>query len=235
MSSPPDLPAFCLSDTAVRVDDTIQTTLLGIEQVLSIFGGTVAERHPYALTVKVCGIEVQASAFRVLGSDYLEVGAKAGSIIRRPSGAHCWHQSDVVVDSAVPSPPVLGTPMPKPPKMAPPPPPKRVPAMDPLKVTPLSLDAEAAWEAVDGIAGWPKEELQDFAAAHQDICLLHSRCALEPRVFEQHMHRLPAQVRKGLKWWSRRWNILPPNITTLLDQVSMICAEGEAFWILHGC
>ena len=81
----------------------------------------------------------------------------------------------------------------------------------------------------------PRQAAQDFAAAHQDVCLLYSRGALEPRAFEQHMQRLPLPVRKSLKWFSRRWNVLPPNIAVLLDQVSMICAEGEVFWASHGC
>ena len=49
------------------------------------------------------------------------------------------------------------------------------------------------------------------------------------------MQRLPLRVRKGVKWFSRRWNVLPQNIAVLLDQVTMICAEGEVFWALHGC
>ena len=253
MSSPPDLPAFCLSDMAVRVDDTIQTTLLGIERALSLFGGTVAERLPYTLTMVCGGVEVQVAAFRVLGADYLEVGTKDGDSFQRPSSVN-WAPcppSAATKKTAVAQAPPPGlslakrTPVAKPqrkyqqpPKTAPPPPPPRSkPTSDPLEVPPLSLDAqkvEDAWAAVDGIAAWPRAELQDFAAAHQDICFLYSRGALEPHAFEQHMQRLPPLVRKGLKWFSRRWNILPPNVANLLDQVSMICAEGEVFWALHG-
>ena len=257
MSSPPDLPTFCLSDMAVRVDDTIQTTLLGIERALSLFGGTVTERLPYTLTMVCGGVEVQVAAFRVLGADYLEVGTTAGDSFQRPSSTN-WSPTPpgaaakTAVAQLLPPPGIslpkrapVSTPkasqrrtIQRSPKMAPPPPPQPTPAVDPLKAPPLCLDAqkvEDAWETVDGIAAWPREDFQDFAAAHQDICLLYARGALEPRVFEQHMQRLPLRVRKGLKWFSRRWNVLPPNIATLLDQVSMICAEGEVFWALHGC
>ena len=239
MSSPPELPAFLLSDMALRIDGTAQTTLVGIERALSLFGGTVAERLPHTLTIVCGGVEVQVAAFRVLGADYVEVGTKAG----RPSHAL------VEPAAALAPPPGLPKRAPSkgqaqrrrtykpPPKTAPPPPPKSAPTVDPLEVPPLLLDAqkiEDAWETVDGIAAWPRDELQDFAAAHQGICLLYARGALEPKLFDQHMQRLPPPVRKGLKWFSRRWNVLPRNTATLLDQVSMLCAEGEAFWTLHG-
>ena len=114
------------------------------------------------------------------------------------------------------------------------------PASDPLEVPPLCIDAkekkvEDAWETVDGIAAWPRDLLRDFAAMHQDVCLLYNRGELLPLVFDQHMQQLPSRVRKGLKWFSRRWNVLPPNVEQLLDQVSMLIAEGEVFWALHGC
>ena len=247
MSSPPDLPAFCLSDMAVRIDGTIQTTLLGIERALSLFGGTVAERLPYTLTMVCGGVEVQVAAFRVLGADYLEVGTKAGDAFQRPSSASWYpytpsaqppsHRLSLPKHAPVSAPSHHRT-YQRPPKTAPPPPPKSGPSFDPLDVPPLSLDAkkvEDAWAALDGIATWPRAELCDFAAAHQEVCLPYSRGALEPRAFEQHMQRLPLPVRKSLKWFSRRWYVLPPNIAVLLDQVGMLCAVGEVFWALHGC
>ena len=149
MSSPPALPAVCHSSMAIRVEDTIQTTLLGIEPVPAPPGLSLAQRASVSVPI---------------------------STLRRPSK--------------------------RPPKKPPPPPPS-VPADDPLEeVPPLSLDTEKAddaWQTLDGIAAWPREELRDFAAAHEDICILHARGALEPMVFERHMLRLPLQVRKGLK------------------------------------
>ena len=92
MSSPPDLPAFCLSDKAVRVGDSIETTLSGIERALSLLGGTVAERMPYSVIMVCCGVKVRVAAFRVLGADYLEVDTKAGSSFQQPSTAN-WNFS----------------------------------------------------------------------------------------------------------------------------------------------
>ena len=246
MSSPPDLPAFCLSDKAVRVGDSIETTLSGIERALSLLGGTVAERMPYSVIMVCGGVEVRVAVFRVLGTDYLEVDTKAGSSFQQPSTGN-WNFSATAKPTTVKALPpglslskrtLVSKSSQRPPKSAPPPPPKHKPQVDPLGVPPLSLDAkkvEDAWETLDGIAAWPREDLQDFAAAHQDICTLYTRGALEPRVFERHMQRLPQRVLKGLKWFSRRWNVLPPNVAVLLEQVSMICAEGEVFWALHGC
>ena len=248
MSSPPELPAFCLSDMALRVDDNIQTTLVGIERVLSLVGGTCTST-PYNLTVVCGGIQVQVAAFRVLGADYLEVGSgdrRPPSTSRRPCAPSAAAEPEAMLAqprlprrATVSSPkPAPRRPNQRPHKKVPPPPPKSLPADDPLEVPPLSLDAmkvEDAWETVDGIAAWPREELRDFAAAHADVCLLYARGALEPFVFEKHMQKLPPPVRKGLKWFSRKWNILPQNVAVLIDQVSMLCAEGEAFWTLHGC
>ena len=85
MATPPEIPAFCLGAAAVRVDGDIKATLGGIESVLCLVGGTIAARHPYSLTVDVHQpdgrpVRVQVTALRVLGADYLEVGAAAGSV-----------------------------------------------------------------------------------------------------------------------------------------------------------
>ena len=77
--------------------------------------------------------------------------------------------------------------------------------------------------------------LRDFAVVHEDVCLLFVSGDLEPLTFEQHMLKIPPQVREGVKWHKRSWNCLPPNTGTLLEQVSMLVVEAEVFWTLHGC
>ena len=108
-----------------------------------------------------------------------------------------------------------------------------------VHVPPLSLGGakaeEDAWQALDGIAAWPRADLRDFAAAHEDICVLFAQGALQPSVFQEHMLQLPTPIRSGLKWYKRHWDILPPNTEALLEKISMLICEGEVFWTLHGC
>lgn len=262
MSSPPQLPAFCLSETALRVDGGIQTTLEATRRILDLIGGTVTEQLPYTVTGVVRQPDgrrtlVEVAAYRVLGADYLEL--KHGDA--RPAATSAWHPREFAETETdlTPTPPGLALPRcarvssgatlakhqrapqrpkPRPQHRATPLRPECVPAEDPLDVPPLSLGAAAledAWETVEGIAAWPVADLRNFAAVHEDVCALFARGDLEALTLEQHMLNVPEPVRKGLKWVKRHWNCLPPNTGKLLEQVSMLLCEAEVFWALHGC
>jgi hypothetical protein len=129
-------------------------------------------------------------------------------------------------------------PLPKAPAQPPPPKPCPGPAAAPLDVPHLSLgvskeEEELAWSTLDSLAWWPREDVRDFAFLHDDVCTSFARGRLGPQAFEEHMLKIPPDVRKALKWFKRHWNCLPPNTSVLLEQVTMLLAEAEAFWILH--
>ena len=118
-----------------------------------------------------------------------------------------------------------------------PPPPRCGPAAAPRQVPELSLclENEIDWSTLDALAEWPREEMRDFAYIHGEVCTMFGKGQLEPMHFEQHMLKMPPAVRKGLKWAKTRWNILPTNTATLLEQISQLTCEAEVFWTMHGC
>ena len=123
---------------------------------------------------------------------------------------------------------------------SPPPRPCLAPVTAPLDVPYLSLyeskekaKEELPWSTLDALARWSKDDVREFAFLHEGVCASFARGLLEPIAFEEHMMKIPPDVRKAVKWFKRKWNCLPPNTSVLLEQVSMLIAEANVFWSIH--
>ena len=252
-ASPPEIPWLCLSAMALRVDGDIQVALESMRGIIRRVSGTILSDQRYNLAGEVQHpdgrrVTVVVDAYRAQGQDYIELARASGDA---RLGAEMYRMllaeltSPDMVQRMSP-PPGLA-----PPALPPPPPPQKQRAMrappapmptasrDPYDhVPPLCMGttkAEDAWLALEGIASWPRDELRDFAIDHEHVSVLFAKGALQPITFEQHMLKIPKQLRQGLKWFKRHWDVLPPNTATLLEQVAMLVCEAEMFWTLHGC
>ena len=253
-ASPPEIPWLCLSAMALRVDGDIQVALESMRGIIRRVSGTILDDQRYNLTGRVQHPDgrtatVVVDAYRVQGQDYIELCRESGDA---RLGAEVYRM--LIVDLTSPdmtrrmaSPPGLAPPaIPPPPPQkkttyTAPAPPKYTASCDPHdNVPPLCMgmteaEEDLGWQALEGIASWPRDELRDFAVAHEDVSQLFTKGTLQPITFEQHMLKIPKQIRQGLKWHKRHWNVLPPNTATLLEQTGQIICEAELFWTLHDC
>ena len=251
--SPPEIPWFCLSAMALRVDGDVQVALEAMRCVTRRVSGTILDDQCYSLTGRVQhpdgrGVTVVVDAYRVKGHDYIELTRESGDA---RLGAEVYRMllaeltgPDIVKRMSPPpglAPPAIPPPPPQKQRTKrTPPAPIHAASRDPYDhIPPLSMGATAAeedlaWQALEGIASWPRDELRDFAVAHEDVSVLFAKGALQPSTFEQHMLKIPQRLRQGLKWHKRHWNVLPPNTATLIEQISQLICEAELFWMLHG-
>ena len=239
MKQPPTIEERRLSPMCIRVANA-DLALKAVDLIFASIGSSDVTTRDWTVTGSLAhpdggGVHVKMTvkAYLVQEGDwtYLDVRRRSGDALfgsrvfgllndsltafKIPS---CFQKGNLVL----PSPPGL----------------KLLPAKDPHQDVPSLCLGDAArdelvWSTVDGIASWPLESIQHFKADHDEVHGHFLRGVLNPSVFDEHLLRIPALVRQGLKP-RRCWkNRLPHNCGEVLEQISMLICEGEMYHVLH--